>query len=336
MKRFGLIGHPVAHSLSPLLFRAGYHLDREDGATGTPSALGTPGHPGPGYDLIEGACFESSWRRFLDGYDGINVTAPFKELAFRQADIIDPVCREIGATNLIIKSPDGLKAYNSDYYGIILSVLEAVRKTDTEAQAGRSPMPEARPSAEKCRAAVKGKLRTALVVGCGGAGKAAAVAAGNLGLDTILMNRTAAKAEAIAAGLPEYGFKVRPIGEFKECFAAADLILYTLPAPVADIASLTDSDFSPVLHSCTDSPDMDGPERDSAPRKLLLEANYRNPSFPDALISRQMRIHKGFIYIPGIHWLLYQAYAGYDLFTGKSPDLAAMGQAVGIEYAGQD
>ena len=81
---------------------------------------------------------------------------------------------------------------------------------------------------------------------------------------------------------------------------------------------------------------MDGPERDSAPRKLLLEANYRNPSFPDALISRQMRIHKGFIYIPGIHWLLYQAYAGYDLFTGKSPDLAAMGQAVGIEYAGQD
>ena len=333
MKRFGLIGHPVAHSLSPLLFRAGYHLDLKGGTPDKPAAHGTSGLC---YDLIEGDDFGSSWKRFLDGYDGINVTAPFKEQAFRQADIIDQVCREIGATNLIVKSPDGLRAYNSDYYGIILSVLEAVDGIVPEAQLCCSGLPEARPSAEKCREAVKGKLHTALVVGCGGAGKAAAVAAGNMGLDTTLMNRTAAKAEAIAAGLPEYRFKVRPIGEFRECFAAADLILYTLPAPVDDIASLTDSDFSPVRHSGADLPASNGSGRETAARKILLEANYRNPSFSDALMSRQMRLHKGFTYIPGKHWLLYQAYAGYDLFTGKSPDLAAMRQAVGIEYAGQD
>ena len=59
MKRFGLIGNPVAGSLSPRLFEAAY---------GGRYA----------YDLIEGAVFDTSWQRFLDDYDGINITAPFK------------------------------------------------------------------------------------------------------------------------------------------------------------------------------------------------------------------------------------------------------------------
>ena len=346
MKRFGLIGYPIVHSLSPLLFRAGYHLDsRDTDASGSGYGKVTASGHDWQYDLIEGGDFSESYGRFLEEYDGINVTAPFKEAAFRQADIIDPVCGKIGATNLLVKTADGIKAYNTDYYGIILSILEALDGNDMNIPASgpeRDGHPctrdrmSARPSAGECRQAVKGRLRTALVAGCGGAGKAAAVAAGSMGLDTILMNRTVSKADAIAAALPEYGFKVRPMEEFRECFAAADLILYTLPAPVADIASLTDSDFSPVRHSGADLPASNGSGRETAARKILLEANYRNPSFSDALMSRQMRLHKGFTYIPGKHWLLYQAYAGYDLFTGKSPDLAAMRQAVGIEYAGQD
>ena len=63
MKKFGLIGHPIAHSQSPALFKAGY---------GGKYA----------YDLIEGEDFEASYQNFLDSYDGINVTAPFKEKAF--------------------------------------------------------------------------------------------------------------------------------------------------------------------------------------------------------------------------------------------------------------
>ena len=62
MKRFGLIGKPISHSGSPRLFRAGYHGKYE-------------------YDLIEAPDFETSWKLFLEKYDGINVTAPYKELA---------------------------------------------------------------------------------------------------------------------------------------------------------------------------------------------------------------------------------------------------------------
>ena len=97
--RFGLIGHPIAHSLSPALFKAGY-----DGR-----------YP---YELIETADFEEAYERFLEKYDGINVTAPFKELAFAKADILSPECEIIGATNLLVKTSEGVKAYNSDYLGV--------------------------------------------------------------------------------------------------------------------------------------------------------------------------------------------------------------------------
>ena len=47
MKRFGLIGHPIAHSLSPAMFRSCY--------------------PEWDYDLIDTADFEEAWQRFLEG-----------------------------------------------------------------------------------------------------------------------------------------------------------------------------------------------------------------------------------------------------------------------------
>lgn len=386
MKKFGLIGHPVSHSLSPALFRAGYGPKaRTEGTapTGTEAAIrqpdgqGTSGEPAYCYDLIDEEDFDRAYRKFLDEYDGINVTAPFKEQAFGKADIIDPVCRKIGATNLLVKTPEGVAAYNSDYYGIILSILAALdrnckvkglnpshynghdgktpeindRRTGyQEAENGPSSSAtviQTRSTPEDCRKAVGGRLRTALVVGCGGAGKAAAVAAGDLGLETVLMNRTAARAEAIAAALPEYGFKVRPIEDFRDCFAAADLILYTLPAPLEGIAELADSDYA-TNSSITD---RDFNTTDRTPfgntysartaekgyadtgnmghrRKILLEANYRNPSFREELTSRQMSVHKDFTYIPGHQWLLYQAYAGYDLFTGETPDLLSMAKII--------
>ena len=105
MKKFGLIGHPVAHSLSPALFKAGY-----DGR-----------YP---YELIETPDFEEAYSRFLNEYDGINVTAPFKELAYSKADILSEECKVIKATNLLVKTPEGIKAYNSDYLGVQMWLRE--------------------------------------------------------------------------------------------------------------------------------------------------------------------------------------------------------------------
>lgn len=235
MKRFGLIGHPVAGSLSPRLFEAAY------GGRFT-------------YDLIEGDAFGSSWNRFLDGYDGINITAPFKQDAFRAVDVLSEGARLCGAVNLAVKTPDGIIGYNTDVDGVMMAVRE-------------TGLP----------------VHKALVVGCGGAGRAAAVAAWQLGCHVTLANRTSSKASGLAA---ELGCGWTPVSGIAAL--APDLVVYTVPGP---------------MEGFPDFPDA-----------VILEANYRTPCLEG----------HGRAYVSGLRWLLYQAVAGYALFTGEEPDREAM------------
>ena len=275
--KFGLIGHPIAHSLSPALFKAGY-----DGR-----------YP---YELIEGADFEDSYRRFLEGYDGINVTAPFKELAFDKADILSPECEAVGATNLLVKTPYGIKAYNSDYLGVrmwLSDVAEGLKRTPPTPSSW-APPPAARgiarfSSPQPHQTAVK-----ALIVGLGGAGKAAAAAAESLGMEVIRMNRTI-KNE-----------RTRPLSDFRECFREADIVIYNIPTAIPGLSGLTDEDFG------------------AGKPKYILEANYKNPSFDEGFIRKMKKANPLAEYTSGKTWLLYQALTGYELFTGEKPDLGRM------------
>ena len=235
MKRFGLIGHPVAGSFSPRLFEAAY---------GGRYA----------YDLIEGAEFSASWQRFLDSYDGINITAPFKQDAFRAVDVLTDAARLCGAVNLAVKTPDGILGHNTDVDGVVLAVREA-------------GLP----------------VSDALVVGCGGAGRAAAVAALRLGCHVTLANRTPARAAALAE---ELSVDWIPADDLPAL--APDLVIYTVPGPMEGLPAFPDA--------------------------VILEANYRTPCLQGC----------GRAYISGLRWLLYQAVAGYEIFTGETPDADAM------------
>ena len=244
MKKFGLIGHPIAHSLSPALFKAAY-----DGKYA--------------YDLIEGEDFETSYRRFIEEYDAINVTAPFKEAAFAKAEILSEECASTGATNLLVKTPEGIKAYNSDFLGVRMWLSEVTED-------------------------LKGvKI---LIVGLGGAGKAAAAAAESLGMDVIRMNRTVRDSQT------------HPLDDFRKCFRKANIIIYNIPAAIPELKELTDSDFN------EDKP------------KLILEANYKDPSLRETMESFGSKA----VYTGGETWLLYQAMTGYEILTGEKPDLTKM------------
>ena len=197
MKRFGLIGHPIAHSLSPALFKAGY-----DGRYT--------------YDLIEEEAFDTAYARFLDGYDGINVTAPFKEHAFAKADIVAEECRAIGAANILIKTPEGIKAHNSDYLGVRMWIQENIGSDSS---------------------------KTVLIVGAGGAGKAAAAAAASLGLKTTIINRTMAKAAEWAERQGIYEYIIKPVEDFAEEFRRNDIVIYTLPVALPQISGLDRSEI---------------------------------------------------------------------------------------------
>ena len=301
--KFGLIGHPIEHSLSPALFKAGY-----DGRYS--------------YDLIHTADFEEAYARFLEEYDGINVTAPFKELALKKADILSEECQAIGATNLLVKTPEGIKAYNSDYLGVRLwieqiSRLASLDRNDSEKKASSDAvafasarLPEKVEAAMtpdphvKARSACPSGLSqsdwglktipTILIVGTGGAGKAAAEAARSLGCKVTLMNRT------------QYTDEIKPLSEFREAFKTADIIIYNLPVHLPELDILDQEDF------VEDRP------------KHILEANYRNPSFDKDLIVKLKGIHRTLEYTGGETWLLLQALTGYEIFTGEKPDLEKM------------
>lgn len=272
MKKFGLIGHPISHSLSPALFKAGY-----DGK-----------YP---YDLIETPDFNEAYQRFLNGYDGINVTAPFKELAFRKADILTKECTLTGATNLLVKTPEGVKAYNSDYLGIRLWLSEVT-----------SRMPE---------------VPSVLVVGLGGAGKAVAAAAWAEKMNLTLMNRDISKAVDMSGRLGgksgNSNINVRALNEFCEAFLEADIVIYNLPVQIPELESLY-----MIHHDCATK----------ANPKIILEANYKNPSFTETLLKKYKELGLDIEYHAGQTWLLLQAVTGYEIFTGEKPDLSRMTEQI--------
>ncbi len=299
MNYFGLIGDPISTSLSPALFKAGYNGKYQ-------------------YDLIEGSDFGTSWKAFEDRYKGINVTSPFKEKAFARADSYTSYCKKIGAANIIVKTADGLMADNSDFTGIILSLAEAyipgiIRQFYEKY--GDTAYIKIHQYARQVLTMLFSRKPQALIVGCGGAGRAAAVATAELGFDTALMNRSSEKAQKIADEMPEYNFIVDQLSDFRAAVKECDLVIYTLPMKLDDIDLLSAEDF-------------EGEDRYQWPRpgKVVFEANYKTPSF-DANVIDKLNAG-GAQYVTGRKWLLYQALTGYSKLTGYAPDLTAMEQVM--------
>ena len=274
------------------------------------------------YELIETSDFEKAYSIFLKEYDGINVTAPFKELAIKKADILSEECQKIGATNLLIKTAGGVMAHNSDYLGVRIwieeiSRLASLARNDRETvqndrEAARNDRETARNDREATRndreaarndkdttqndreGCDKEDKTTVLIVGMGGAGKAAAEAARSLGCEVILMNRT------------QYSNEIRPLSEFKKAFRVTDIVIYNLPVRLPELDLIGKEDF------------IEGKP------KNILEANYLNPSFDDDLIHKFEQMHPQIQYTGGKTWLLLQALTGYEIFTGQKPDLEKM------------
>ncbi|MFA6677345.1 MAG: hypothetical protein WCS34_07110 [Bacteroidales bacterium] len=237
--KLGLIGYPISHSKSPALFKKA-----------NPNSSST-------YDLIETPSFDEAFERFMTEYDIINVTAPFKELAFAKADIKEKGCERIGATNLLIKKEGKILAYNTDKDGVKICLKDC--------------MAENRLAREN--------YKRALIVGCGGAAMAAAVACQEMGFAVTITNRNLEKAVKFAERI---GAKSSALPQIIENIRANDIIIYALPICLNEIKDLDFED------------------------KIVLEANYRNPS----ISSKNAQY-----YIKGDKWLQAQADAMYDIIN---------------------
>lgn len=155
-----VIGHPVAHSRSPLLH--GYWLKR----------LGLAGR----YDKRDVA--PQALPAFFDGMRagqaaGCNVTVPHKEAALALVDEATPAARAIGAVNTVWREGDRLIGDNSDAYGFLANLDD------------RAPGWERR-------------CKRAIVLGAGGATRAVLYALLSRRLSVALHNRTLERAQKLA------------------------------------------------------------------------------------------------------------------------------------------
>jgi shikimate 5-dehydrogenase len=127
-------------------------------------------------------------------------------------------------------------------------------------------------------------------------------------MKTVLMNRNPERASKLGEDLRSMGFEAedRPLADFRACFRESDIIIYNIPTAIPELAGLTEEDFG------SDRP------------KFTLEANYKDPAFDEAAVSRMRTANPMARHTGGRTWLLYQAMTGYEIFTGEKPDLARM------------
>ncbi|CAD6267657.1 unnamed protein product [Miscanthus lutarioriparius] len=166
-KVFGIIGNPVSHSKSPIVQNQAFRS--------------------VGFDAVFLPFLSDDLVKFLStfsapDYAGFSCTMPHKETALRCCDDVDPIARDIGAINTIIRRPDGkLVGYNTDYSGAISAIEDGIRASQPT-DSTTSPL--------------AGRLF--VVIGAGGAGKALAYGAKEKGARVVIANRTFARAQELA------------------------------------------------------------------------------------------------------------------------------------------
>ncbi|MDH5189328.1 MAG: shikimate dehydrogenase [Rhodospirillaceae bacterium] len=168
IKKAGVIGWPVDHSLSPLVH--GFWLDHFK-INGTYERI-----------AVEPKKLE---RELLglgqNGFVGVNITVPHKEAALKIVDETDETAARIGAVNTIVVKDGGkLFGLNTDGFGFI----ENLKAGAPDFNFSKSP---------------------AVVLGAGGAARSVIGALLNAGTPEVrIINRSGARAEALAMDLAPF------------------------------------------------------------------------------------------------------------------------------------
>lgn len=164
MMKVGVMGWPVAHSLSPTLH--GYWL-RQHRIDADYVKCAVPPDKLP--DALR-ALVTDDWR-------GCNLTIPHKEAAVALIDRLDPAARRIGAVNTVVVESGLLAGSNTDGFGFLENLRAGAPRFDA-------------------------KAGPAVVLGAGGAARAIVDALGEAGAPEIrLANRSLDRARNLARSL---------------------------------------------------------------------------------------------------------------------------------------
>jgi shikimate dehydrogenase len=286
--RLALIGWPLGHSVSPALQQA---------------ALAHHGLPGS-YERLETAPehLGEAVARLRDGrLDGANVTVPHKQAVLTWVDALAPSAARAGAANTLVveRSLGGgrrIIAHNTDIEGF-------TRAWDEHFGAG----------------SLGG--RRVLVIGAGGAARAAGLAALQGQADSLLIvNRDLARAQTLQAHLAQAAAALQatqpqlaaaPLGDFAQALGGYDAIVqstscgmakHQLQPPVAWPEHLT-----PEQLACLQVMDLVY----NPPRSAFVEAF---PGPPEAAVG-------------GLSMLVHQGAAAFELWTQREAPLTVIRRA---------
>ena len=280
MKQVGLIGYPVSHSLSPQMQQAAF------------DALGIEAR----YVLWEtqpGTLAQRIASLRSPGVLGANVTIPYKEDVVSLLDEYDAAAVKIGAVNTIVNRDGRLVGYNTDAAGFIRALTDFTG----------------------CAFDCHGKK--AVILGTGGAARAAAVALLENGVGELaLLGRTHRRVDALVNHLRAMDSGERWVhgasigsSEANRFLSVADLLVNATPVGLRmdDEVLLVDID---LLQAGAFVMDM---VFNSSQTRLLGAAHAR-----------------GCHVLNGLAMLLYQGALAFELWTGRAAPVEPMRAALGL------
>ena len=191
---------------------------------------------------------------------GLNITSPLKTSIIPFLDEISDDAKKINSVNTIIKEDNKYIGHNTDHIGVVKSFeLSGIN--------------------------VKGKK--CLVLGTGGAGRAAVYGLLNAGANITICNRTLEKAKKAST---HFKCSYIPIDEINYRIKEFNIIISTIPNNSETISNLTMNK-----------------------NQILLTADYKNE------LELNNGIEKPRI-INGLLWLIFQGAASFKLFTGSEAE----------------
>ena len=269
--KVGIFGYPISHSISPPMHQAAF--DRA-GIAALYEAWETPP------DALASAV--AALRD--DGVLGANVTVPHKQAVMASLDEVDDLSRRIGAVNTIINDGGRLRGTNTDALGFLDSLRE---------YGGMDP-----------------SGADAVLVGAGGAARAAAHALAESGVGSLtIANRTLERAETLADEIAGQGISARAVSlsdaAFADACGAADLIV--------------NSTSVGMLHGPAEavSPVPDGAIREGC---VVYDMVYNPPITP----LLQAASNAGAVAVGGLPMLVYQGAASWTMWTGQPAPVDVM------------
>ena len=246
----GIVGDPVAHSLSPVIHN--YWIE----AMGLDASYVAFSPKSP-------AAFETLVAAGRAGLlSGINVTAPFKEQAFALADEASDTARDSGSANILVFRDGGVRADSADGLGLLRALEQQAPKLVLEG----SPV---------------------VLLGAGGAARAAAATLAGAGAQVRIVNRTRDRAEALAADL---GGSVS-VAEGPAAFDGAALVINALSV----------------------RPDIDLTALD--PATTVMDMTYKPVVTPFLQAARDA----GLVTVDGLAMLVGQAQPSFEAIFGVAP-----------------